>query len=151
MSVCTFIASDAPLASVVPERVYPLVINIDEGTVYDGGADDNFFLRPFKDVQFYTDKEFGVYLAWQFTEGRARKLLDYIGNALKHAPAVEIWTVWLMDSIDYDVRPVVHKCRVPFTELTVDDIDEIASADVWNTPDPRDLDRPSFYCLEIVR
>ena len=44
MSVCTFIAADCPLKEVSPEKEYPLHINIDEGTIEDDGADDNYFL-----------------------------------------------------------------------------------------------------------
>lgn len=42
MSVCTFIASDSPLYEVAPQKEYPLAINVDENTICDGGADDNF-------------------------------------------------------------------------------------------------------------
>ena len=48
MSVCTFIASDFPLTEVAPVQDYPLEINLDNGTIYDGGADDNYFLHFFK-------------------------------------------------------------------------------------------------------
>ena len=46
MSVCTFLASDYPLPEVAPAQEYPLEINIDSATIYDGGADDNYFLLP---------------------------------------------------------------------------------------------------------
>ena len=46
MSVCTFLASDSPLSEVASTQEYPLEINIDTGTIYDGGADDNYFLLP---------------------------------------------------------------------------------------------------------
>lgn len=62
MSVCTFIASDFPLAEVAPSQDYPLEINIDDGTMYDGGADDNYFLNTFLRVGDYTHKKYGVYL-----------------------------------------------------------------------------------------
>ena len=44
MSVCTFIASDYPLQEAAPGQEYPFEINIDTGTIYDGGMDDNYFL-----------------------------------------------------------------------------------------------------------
>ena len=50
MSVCTFIASNCPLKEVTPEKEYPLEINLDNGTINDGGADDNFFLLQFKQI-----------------------------------------------------------------------------------------------------
>ncbi len=95
MSVCTFIASNSPLHEAAPQKEYPLFININDGTVYDGGADDNFFLHNFKDVQNYTDKKYGVWIEWNYTYGWARKILEYIKNALEHDAAIEIWRVWL--------------------------------------------------------
>jgi len=41
MSVCKFIASDFPLIEFAPSRDYHIDINIDNGTIFDGGADDN--------------------------------------------------------------------------------------------------------------
>lgn len=37
MSVCRFIASDMPLTTYVPPQEYPFHVNIDEGTIDDGG------------------------------------------------------------------------------------------------------------------
>lgn len=46
MSACIFFASDAPLPEVFPPPEYDyLAINVDDGTIDDGGADDNFALR----------------------------------------------------------------------------------------------------------
>lgn len=154
MSVCTFIASDRPLREAAPKKEYPLIINIDEDTVYDGGADDNFYLRDFKDVQCYTDKKYGVCLEWQYTDERAKKILEYIEDALEHEAAIEIWHVWLMDYwlmdyCEYEESPVIQKCTVSFSDLTIDDIKEIDCAEIWNKPDKRNPGRPSFYCLII--
>ena len=43
MSACRFIASDIALPEFAPSQDYPFHINLDEGTIYDGGADDNYF------------------------------------------------------------------------------------------------------------
>ena len=149
MSICTFIASDGPLQEVVPPRDYPLDIDLDAGTVYDGGADDNFYLHTFFDVQKYTNKKHGVILEWNYMDGRAGKIRDYIGAALQYGQSVELWHVWLMDDYEYEESPVIHKCTVPFSELTVDDLNEMERVEVWNTPDRYHPDRPSFYCLII--
>lgn len=151
MSICTFIASDRPLPKVVPQKEYPLAINVDEGTVYDGGADDNFYLFPFGDVQSYTDKKYGVCLEWNYTDRRARKILEYIKNALEYDTTIEIWRVWLMEYYEYDERPAIQKYTVPYSEVTIDDIKEIDDAEIWNMPDKRNPDRPSFYCLVIEK
>ena len=47
MSVCTFIAADIPLQEAAPSKMYPVHIDLDKGTIEDGGADDNFFLFSF--------------------------------------------------------------------------------------------------------
>ena len=96
MSVCTFIASDFPLKEVAPVRDYPLEINLDDGEMYDGDADDNYSLLSFTDVWEYTDKKYGVHLEWNYcTAGRAKQLIEYLKNALQDADSVELWRVWL--------------------------------------------------------
>lgn len=47
MSNCVFIASDRPLPEVRPSQDYPLHINLDAGTISDGGADDNYSLLAY--------------------------------------------------------------------------------------------------------
>lgn len=42
MSSSVFIAADTPLPQVTPSHDYPLHINLDTGTIFDGGADDNY-------------------------------------------------------------------------------------------------------------
>ncbi len=137
------------MREVVPQREYTLIIKVNEGTICDGGADDNFFLHAFKDVQSYTDKKYGVYLEWHYTDGRAKAILEYIRGALAHGAAIELWHVWLMDYYEYDERPVIHRRTVHFSDMTVEDIKEMDEAEIWNKPDKGNPDRPSFYCLLI--
>lgn len=151
MSVCTFIASELPLTEVVPVQDYPLEINIDDGTIYDGGADDNYFLFFFTNAKDYTDKKNGVYLEWHYTEGRAKQIIEYIKNALQNTTSIELWHVWLMDCYEYEDRPVIHRQTIYIDELTTKHIKEIDDAEIWNTPDKMYPNRPSFYCLEIKR
>ena len=151
MSVCTFLASDYPLPEVSPEREYPLFINVDEGTVDDGGADDNFFLRDFPDVGSYTDKTYGVALEWRYTQGRVKRILAYIGDALQNTDVVELWHVWLTDYCEFEDRPFIHRKTVPLGELTAECIRELEDAEIWNTPDRMYPNRPSFYCISIYK
>ena len=110
MSVCVFIAADCPLPEVRPAEDDPLHINLDTNTVYDGGADDNYSLLAFDDVDLYCGKKYGVYLELpQFTDGRAGQVIDYIRTALIKTNSVEIWNVWLSDYWEYDDRP--HICK----------------------------------------
>ena len=151
MSVCRFIASDMPLTEFRPSQEYPYHVNIDEGTIEDGGADDNYFLFSFKDEDLYTDREYGVYLEWDYTEGRAKQIIEYIKKALEESESVEFWSVWLMDYYEYEDRPYIHRIEISIDELTVEDIKEINDAKIWNKPDKMNPERPSFYCLTIIK
>ena len=151
MSDCIFVASDAPLAEVAPLQEYPLEINLDSGTIYDGGADDNYFLNTFADIEDYTDKKYGVSLEWRYTEGRAKQILEYIQIALQNTDSVELWHVWLMDYYEYEDSPIIHRQTISIEELTTKHIHEIDNAEIWNIPDKMYPNRPSFYCLTIVQ
>lgn len=151
MSVCKFIAADIPLQEVEPSKEYPLHIDLDKGIIDDGGADDNFFLLPFQDVQDYSDKKYGVYLEWDYTDGRAEQILKYIREALEETDQVEFWHVWLMDCYEYEDSPVIHKQTISIKKMTIQDIYELDKADIWNGPDKQIPSRPSFYCLKITR
>lgn len=151
MSVCTFIAADIPLHEVAPSKEYPVHIDIDNGIVDDGGADDNFFLISFPDVRDYTDKKFGVYLEWNYTDGRAEQILNYMKNALEKVEAIEFWHVWLMDYYEYEDSPVIKKRTLSIGDMTIRDIYEMDKAEIWNSPDKSMPSRPSFQCLKITR
>ena len=134
MSVCTFIASNCPLKEVAPEKEY-----------------DNYFLLPFNEVSDYTDMRYGVYLEWDYTDGRAEQILKYIQEDLKEAGSVELWHVWLGDYYEYEDSPVIHKQTISIKDMTIQEIKEIDNADIWNTPDKQIPSRPSFYRLNITR
>ncbi len=151
MSILTFIASDNPLVGIAPSQNDLLGIHTDDDTVYDGGADDDYFLCAFTDVESYTQKRYAVYLEWNYTEGRAKRVIDYIRKAVQDTDSIEFWHVWLMDYDEFEDRPVVHRSTVSISELTTAHIKDIDSADIWNTPDKRYPNRPSFYCMEIKR
>jgi len=151
MSVCRFIAADVPLQEVKPSKEYPIHMDLDKGTIDDGGADDNFFLFSFPDVRDYTDKKYGVSLEWNYTDGRAEEILKYIREVLKETESVEFWHVWLMDYYEYEDSPVIHKRKICINELTIKDIYELDSADIWNSPDKNIPSRPLFYRLIITR
>jgi len=151
MSVCIFIAADIPLQEMAPSKKYPIHIDLDMGTVEDGGADDNFYLFSYPDLKDYTEKKYGVYLEWRYTEGRAKQILKYIREVLKETEQVEFWHVWLMDYYEYEDSPVIHKRKLSINEMTIQDIYELDHADIWNSPDKNIPSRPSFYRLIITR
>ncbi len=151
MSACRIIASDIPLTEFAPSQDYPLEINIDKGTMYDGGADDNYFLNTFANVQDYTEKKHGVSLEWQYTDGRAKQIIEYIKTALLKTDCVEFWLVWLMDYYEFGDRPFIHKETISVNKLNIEHIKKIDSAEIWNTPDKMYPSRPSFYCLTVTK
>jgi len=136
---------------VAPSKDYPVRIDIDNGIIDDGGADDHFFLLSFPDVQDYTDKKYGVYLEWNYTDGRAEQILMYLRAVLEKTEIVELWPVWLMDYYEYEDSPVIKKRTISIAEMTIQDIKEIDNAEIWNKPDEQIPSRPSFYCLRITR
>lgn len=149
MSVCTFIASNSPLPSISPSKEYPVYINIDTGLIDDGGADDNFFLLPFNDIDLYTNKEYGVYLEWNYTDARAENIINYLKEALKNDDTVELWHVWLIDYYEYEDRPIIYHSSITIDDLTTQDIKELDNENIWNNKDYPN--RPSFYCLTITK
>lgn len=151
MSVCTLIASDMPLPEFAPSREYPVRIYVDQGIIDDGGADDNYRLSAFDNVSDYTDKKYAVSLEWNYTQGRAAQILEYMKTALRKTDRVEFWRVWLTDYYEFENRPYIHRNTVSIDSLTPAHIKEIDSALIWNTPDKQYPQRPSFYCLTITR
>ena len=150
MSVWTMIASDSPLPEIKPEKEYPLEINLDQGTIFDGDADDNFMLCPFPDnVKVYTDKEYGSTLEWAYyTEGRAARIIEIIKAVLQNTDSVEFWNFWL-GHLDEDERPFIRTVTVPVADLTPNDIQEWDIQKVWKSPSRRG-DRPTFHCLIVT-
>lgn len=151
MSACRIIASDMPLVEFKPSQEYPIEINLDTGTIYDGGADDNYFLTSLENIQDYSEKKYGVSLDWNYTDGRAERIIEYIRSALSETDSIEFRLVWLEDYYEFEDRPFVHKKAISVGELSIEHIKEINDAEIWNTPDKMHPGRPSFYCLTITR
>ena len=151
MSVCNLIASDMPLPEFSPSQDYPIYINADDGTIYDGGADDNYYLRIFENIKDYTDKNYGVSLEWNYTDGRAERIIEYMKQALQESDAIEFWHAWLMDYYEFEDRPFIHRKTISIHDLSPAHIKEMDAAVIWNTPDAMYPERPSFYCLTITR
>mgnify|MGYP003312989786 CR=1 FL=1 len=74
-------------------------------------------------------------MEWNYTDGRAAKIVEYIKENLKKTREVELWHVWLMDYYEYEDSPVIHKRTISIGKMTTRDIKEIDSAEIWNKPD----------------
>ena len=57
--------------------------------------DDDFAIWPLgsSTEDIYTEKPYRVYLEWDYTKGRAEKVIQYIREHLEHTSEVEIWHV----------------------------------------------------------
>ena len=151
MSSCIFIASDSSLPEFAPLKEYHVTIDVDKGIVFDGRADDYYFLREFAEASFYSGKRHGVSLEWDYTDGRAKQIINYIKNALKEIQSVELWKVWLTEYYEFEDRPLIHRKEISVDELTKEHIREIDNGKIWDHRDKTYPERPSFYCLKINR
>ena len=90
-------------------------------------------------------------MEWNYSEGRAHQIIAYIRAILQDTDTVELWQVWLMDYYEFEERPCIHQKTVSIQDLTPEHIKELDQAEIWNTPDKRYPERPSFYCLTVTR
>ena len=151
MSNCIFLASDYPLPEVTSSQEYPFEVNVDNGTIEDGGADDNFFLYRLEVIPNCTSKQYAVCLEWDYTAGRAEQIVKYIKDILKKTESIELWHIWLMDYYEHEDSPVIRKKAMRMEEMTIETIRELDSAKIWNFPDKYIPSRPSFYCFTIKK
>jgi len=102
--------------------------NTDTGEVKDGDFEDDFALYPAEGLSdIYTEKKYAVYLEWcRYTEGRAKKIIEYIKENLKHTDEVEIWHIWMGG---YETRNV-HTKQIKVDELTPEMIREIDNREI---------------------
>ena len=103
-------------------------INTDTREVKDGDFDDDFALYPaegLSDVR--TEKKYAVYLEWwRYTEGRARNIIEYIKENLKHTDEVEIWRIWAGAGEIFNV----HTKNIPFASLCPEMIRELDEREI---------------------
>ena len=151
LSNCIFFASDYPLPEVVPSQKYSVEVNVDNGTIEDGGADDNFFLYRLEVIPNCTDKPYAVCLEWNYTDGRAEQIVKYIKEILKKTESMELWHIWLMDYYEYEDSPVIRKKVIQIDEMTMETIKELDNTKIWNCPDKYIPSSPSFYCFTVKR
>lgn len=103
-------------------------INTDTGEQNDGDYDDDFALYPAEGLSdIYTEKKHAVYLEWwRYTEGRAKKVIEYIKENLEHTDEVEIWHIWM----GAGEAPTVHTKKLSINELNPEIIGEIDSREI---------------------
>jgi len=107
-------------------------IDLVAGAEQCDGLDDDFSIRTLdcSTDDIYTDKEYRAVLAWDYTAGRAEKVIQYVREHLKHTDELEIWHIW-MGNGDY---PKIRKCTIGIDEFAPDDLKELSEMDVWSEP-----------------
>ena len=94
--------------------------------------DDDFSIWPLdsstEDV--HSDKKYRACLEWNYTKGRAEKVIQYIREHLTHTSELEIWHIWMGDG----VYPKIRKCTIALDDLTSDDLKELSDLEVWREP-----------------
>lgn len=124
-------------------NVITIDLETNEASITDDGFDDDFALLPLhvRDANLCTDKPYRVYLEWQYSEGRAQRVIDYLRSHLQTAEQVELWHVWLTGS---DPSPRVRYSTVSIDNLTPEALNELEQTPVWEEP-------PVDYCLTVTR
>lgn len=129
MSYYTYIASDYPLPTVErPDRDFTIEFNTETGEVNDGDFEDDFALYPaegLSDVR--TEKKYAVYLEWSYyTEDRAKNIIKYIKENLKHADEVELWHIWSGAGELFNI----HTKKILIASLTPEMIRELEEREI---------------------
>lgn len=159
MSRIMMFASDQPLKGVDLPPDFAIHIDTKLSTVDDGGMDDGFEVCPSGGyLEIKTDKKyFAELFFWDYTPGRAKRIIEYIREHLKIAGELELWNVWLDNAFDHRVR----KRYVPIDALTVDTLREIHRIPVGKDPAERrphcrgqidlsEWEEPTIDCCYVI-
>lgn len=134
-------ASDCPLKEIFYPSDFAINFDIDNRVIDDGGKDDGFAIFSTESVlEVSTEKLYFTVLEWQYTPGRARKVIEYLKDQLEFASEIEFWHIWQ----DMNFAHRVRKIKISIADLTAEDIQELDQLDVWKEP-------VTDYCYIITR
>jgi len=92
LSIFQFLASDKPLKEV--KDLYEGNLNEIEITK------DMYYSSEY--AKEYSNKTYFSQLKWEYTEPRAKSIIDYLKIELKKLDEIEIWSIWLGENIELD-------------------------------------------------
>lgn len=161
ISVFTYIASDCPLKEVENPHVKTLSVN---QALEIGIEVANFLLEPSFDrdkpnvilwvdddknfgeisirafsrddllYDIYSEKKYLAQLEWEYTECRAKKLIEYIKDHLNKVDEIELWNTWLgKDTNKLKAKIKMH--HIPIEQLTCLDLEKLFNKDTFNFPE----------------
>jgi len=114
------------------DRDKPDVLLWSDALVTESELDDDFSIWPLDSSteDIYTEKKYRACLEWEYTSGRAEKIIQYIREHLTHTSELEIWHIWMGDG----VYPKIRKCTIALDDFTADDLKELSDLEVWKEP-----------------
>lgn len=141
MSSVMLFAADRALKEVQYPPGFTVDFDVDNGIVDDGGMDDGFSIfSKEKVLELSSEKVYFAELQWNYTPGRAQKVIEYLEEQLDGTDEIEVWHVW--QDMDFDHR--VRKVTIPVDELSVEDLRELDRLEVWREP-------VTDYCYVVTR
>lgn len=131
----------APLLAPGFDRDRPDVLLWSDILDTDAQLDDDFAIWQLdpSTEDIYTEKKYRAWVEWDYTRGRAEKIIQYIKEHLAHAPDLELWHVWLGNG----PYPRIRSCTIPIDQFTADDLKELWDLEVWREP-------VTHYCFKIT-
>ncbi|NCD04279.1 MAG: hypothetical protein EOM00_15075 [Clostridia bacterium] len=72
-----------------------------------------------KHMKLYTEKKYGAFIEWNYTDENAKVIIQYIERHLKVSREIELWNVWLGPK----ENAKINKCSIE--NLTITDIKDI--------------------------
>lgn len=161
MSVFTYIASDYPLKEV--ENPHVKILSVNQGLemgikVHDFLLEPSFdrdkpnvilwvdddknlgeisirgFSRDHALYDIYSEKKYLAQLVWEYTESRAKKLIEYIKDHLNEADEIELWNTWLgIDTNKLKPKTKIHHKSIE--QLTCLDLEKLFNKDTFDFPE----------------
>ena len=135
MSSVMLIASDLPLREVPYPPNYKVNINVDNGTIDDGGGNDGFAILPVEYPENVPDipskKKYFAVLEWHYTPGRAEEVIRYLNERLKTAAEIELWHTWAEYA---ELGHKLKKTKIPVNKLSAADLHKLEQTEVWKEP-----------------
>lgn len=87
----------------------------------------------------YTEKKYQACLEWDYSRGKAEKVIQYIRKQLERTSELEIWHAW----IGHGAYPKIRRYTIPINEFTPDDLKELSDFEVNREP-------ITYYCFAVA-
>ncbi len=124
MSLYQFFASNKPLSKFSNGKI----ISDTKGNISVIDEANALCIFPEDDtihMKLYTNKKFGAFIEWHYSDKNAETVIQYIKEHLKDTRVIELWNTWL----DQKETANISKCHID--NLTVSNIKNIWGKDFY--------------------